>query len=110
MRAVVIQQAWRQFSDNDDHILFGARKTAVDISTLHPESVQIFRLWQLYLDNVDPLLKVTHTPTLQGRIIEAASNISNIKPSLEALMFRYVRKSPRKSVSRGHLEHKSPVL
>lgn len=25
---------------------------------------QIFRLWQIYLDYVNPLLKVTHTPTL----------------------------------------------
>ena len=49
--------------------------------------MQIFRLWQLYLDNVNPLLKVTHTLSLQGRIIEAAGNVSNISPTLEALMF-----------------------
>jgi len=47
----------------------------------------IFRLWQIYLDNVNPLLKVTHTPTLQGRIIVAASNVASIKPTLAALMF-----------------------
>lgn len=39
------------------------------------------------MNNVNPLLKVTHIPTLQGRIIEAASNVTNIDPSLEALMF-----------------------
>jgi hypothetical protein len=55
--------------------------------TLHPQPIQVFRLWQLYLDNVNPLLKVTHTPSLQGQIIEAAGNILNIKPELEALMF-----------------------
>ena len=49
--------------------------------------VEIIRLWQIYLDNVNPLLKVTHTPTLQSRIIEAASNVSNIPKPLEALMF-----------------------
>lgn len=49
--------------------------------------MQIFKLWQVYLDNVNPLLKVTHTPTLQARIIDAASDITNIKPTLEALMF-----------------------
>ena len=47
----------------------------------------MFRLWQIYLDNVNPLLKVTHTPTLQSRIIDAASDVTNISPSLEALMF-----------------------
>ena len=47
----------------------------------------MFRLWQLYLDNVNPLLKITHTPSLQGLIIEAASDVTNINPALEALMF-----------------------
>jgi hypothetical protein len=55
--------------------------------TLHPQTVQIFQLWQLYLDNVNPLLKVTHVPSLQGRIIQAASDVLKIKPNLEALMF-----------------------
>lgn len=57
------------------------------MSTLHPSQVEIFRLWQIYLDNVNPLLKVTHTPTLQARIIDAAADVGNIPPTLEALMF-----------------------
>ena len=83
----VVQKTWQQLSDNDESFLFGSPKTAVDISTLHPEPVQIFRLWQLYLQNVDPLLKVTHTPSLQARIIEAAGNTASMNPALEALMF-----------------------
>lgn len=59
----------------------------VDLSTLHPNPVHIFRLWQTYLDNVNPLYKVTHTPSLQPRIIEAASNVTSIDPTLEALIF-----------------------
>ena len=87
VRGLDIRKAFDQFFEHNDHLLFGSRQTAVDISTLHPEPVQIFRLWQLYLENVDPLLKVTHTPSLQGSIIEAASNVLNIRPTLEALMF-----------------------
>jgi hypothetical protein len=68
-------------------MLFGSRQTAVELSTLHPEPAHLFRLWQVYLDNVNPLLKVTHTPTLQGRIVEAASNLKDTPPTLEALMF-----------------------
>jgi len=83
----VLKNAWDQHFENGDHLLFGSRKTNVNLSTLHPEPVDIFRLWQIYLDNVNPLLKVTHTPSLQVRIIEAASNLSNISPTLEALMF-----------------------
>lgn len=87
MREVIFRNAWDQTFSNDDSILFGSRQSSVDLSTLHPEPVHIFRLWQAYLDNVNPLLKVTHTPSLQGRIIEAASNLKDVNPNMEALMF-----------------------
>ncbi|OCL13975.1 hypothetical protein AOQ84DRAFT_309716 [Glonium stellatum] len=87
VRETMVKKAWIQLYQSNEHLLFGSRKAAVDLSTLHPEQVQIFRLWQIYLDNVNPLLKVTHTPTLQSRIIDAASNLANIKPTLSALMF-----------------------
>jgi hypothetical protein len=57
------------------------------LTTLHPNQIHIFKLWQVYIENFDPLLKVTHTPTLQGRIINAAGDVTNIDPTLEALMF-----------------------
>ena len=72
---------------NDEHMLFGSRQSSVELHTLHPEPAHLFRLWQIYLDNVNPLLKVTHTPTLQASIVEAASNLKDISPTLEALMF-----------------------
>lgn len=87
MLEAAVKRAWDQLYTDNDRLLLGSRETTVDLSTLHPEPVQIFRLWQIYLDNVDPLLKVTYTPVLQGRIIEAASNIPSISPALEALMF-----------------------
>lgn len=87
MPKVAVKKGWVQLFGDNDHLLFGSPNTNVDLSTLHPEPVQIFRLWQIYLDNVNPLLKVTHTPSLQGCIIEAASNVTNISPTLEALMF-----------------------
>jgi len=60
---------------------------AVDLSTFQPSPAQIFKFWQVYLDNVNPLLKVTHTPSLQARLIDAISNTTTINPALEALMF-----------------------
>ncbi|OQE39303.1 hypothetical protein PENCOP_c007G04846 [Penicillium coprophilum] len=85
----VIKTAWNHMfqGQSNDHLLFGSPVGNVDLSTLHPTQVQIFRLWQIYLDNVNPLLKVSHTPTLQTHIIDAASDIANINPALEALMF-----------------------
>jgi hypothetical protein len=57
------------------------------VTDLHPTGVRIFQLWQTYLDNVNPLLKLTHTPTLQVQIIEASTNLTKVSKSLEALMF-----------------------
>ncbi|KAL2698681.1 hypothetical protein AAEP93_010069 [Penicillium crustosum] len=90
IRHAVIKKAWNHMfqGKTNDHLLFGSPVGNVDeLSAFHPTQVQIFRLWQIYLDNVNPLLKVTHTPTLQTRIIDAASDIANINPTLEALMF-----------------------
>ncbi|KAL3433564.1 hypothetical protein BDV09DRAFT_196658 [Aspergillus tetrazonus] len=82
----VVKKVWDRGSEPVDP-LFGGQNNPVDLSSRHPEPPQVFRLWQIYLDNVDPLLKVTHTPTLQGRIVEAVANLKDITPTLEALMF-----------------------
>ena len=87
MSGAVIQDAWEPLYQSNGRLLFGARKAAIDLSALHPEQVQVFKLWQVYLDNINPLLKVTHTPSLQGRIVDAASNITSVEPVLAALMF-----------------------
>ncbi|OQE14860.1 hypothetical protein PENFLA_c035G10435 [Penicillium flavigenum] len=90
MRHAVIKKAWNHMfqGKSNDHLLFGSQVgDADDLSASHPTQVHIFRLWQIYLDNVNPLLKVTHTPTLQTRIIDAVGDITNVNPTLEALMF-----------------------
>ncbi|CAI7623232.1 unnamed protein product [Penicillium glandicola] len=89
MRHAVIKKAWDHTfqSQSNDQLLFGSPVGNVDLSGSHPTQVQIFRMWQIYLDNVNPLLKVTHTTNLQARITDAASDMANIEPTLEALMF-----------------------
>ncbi|KAL4899362.1 hypothetical protein BDW74DRAFT_115865 [Aspergillus multicolor] len=82
----VVRKAWDQGFETTDP-LFGGENNPVDLSSNHPEPSVIFRLWQTYLDRVDPLFKVTHTPTLQGRIVEAIADVKRISPGLEALMF-----------------------
>ncbi|KAH6839525.1 fungal-specific transcription factor domain-containing protein [Chaetomium sp. MPI-CAGE-AT-0009] len=87
----VIKNVWdrtyNNASESSHHLLFGSPVSTIALTTLHPDQGKIFRLWQIYLDNVNPLLKVTHTPSLQGRIIDAISDLSSISPPLEALLF-----------------------
>ncbi|KAM6480846.1 hypothetical protein HDV62DRAFT_365791 [Trichoderma sp. SZMC 28011] len=82
-----IKNTWDLIYHENDQLLFGARQEPADLSSLHPNPVQIFRLCHLFIENVNPLLQVVHAPSLQSRIIEAADNISNIEPNFEALMF-----------------------
>ncbi|CZR60191.1 related to binuclear zinc cluster transcription factor that regulates the ratio between aurofusarin and rubrofusarin biosynthesis [Phialocephala subalpina] len=82
-----IQGAWDQMYDNNDHILFGSGMEPKNLTLLHPDPVHIFRLWHVYLDNVNPIFKITHSPTVQQQIIEASSNLGEVRPALEALMF-----------------------
>lgn len=83
----VIVKVWGRVYESDHNHLFGEKKVDAPLSSLHPSHVQIFRLWQIYSDNVNPLLKVTHAPTLQARILDAAVDVAGISHELEALMF-----------------------
>ncbi|KAK6496237.1 hypothetical protein TWF481_002261 [Arthrobotrys musiformis] len=85
----VIRKAWDYMYEieSNNPLLFGSLNPNIDISALHPTQAHIFKLWQIYLKNVDPMLKVTHTPTLQTRIIDAVGDLSSVSSSLEALMF-----------------------
>ncbi|KAK6502402.1 hypothetical protein TWF506_002983 [Arthrobotrys conoides] len=85
----VIRKAWDYMyeTESNDPLLFGSPNPNINISTLHPTQPHIFKLWQIYLSNVDPMLKVTHTPTLQTRIIDAVGDLPSVSPALEALMF-----------------------
>ena len=53
----------------------------------HPEPRHIFRLWQIFVENVNPLLKIIHVPTFQQRIFEVSWNIPSISKPTQAIMF-----------------------
>ena len=68
-------------------IFYLGRDTAKDLSSLHPSPVQIFRLWQTFLVNVNPLVKIFHAPTVQQIILDATGDLSHIPRATESLMF-----------------------
>ncbi|KAJ8108749.1 hypothetical protein ONZ43_g6330 [Nemania bipapillata] len=82
-----INHAYDQMFGNADGFPFAVGGQPQSVTELHPSGVEILGLWQTYLGNVDPLLKLTHAPTLQAQIIEASRNLTKVSKSLEALMF-----------------------
>ena len=67
-------------------LLFG-QPAPVNLHSSHPQPLQIFKLWQTCLDNVNPLVKLFHAPTVQQMILEASGNLDKLSTSTEALMF-----------------------
>ncbi|KAI1139059.1 fungal-specific transcription factor domain-containing protein [Hypoxylon sp. FL0543] len=58
-----------------------------NLEELHPQPAHVFRLWQIYLERVNPLTKVIHVPTVQPLLVEAATSRENIPKNVEALLF-----------------------
>ncbi|CAK7210185.1 hypothetical protein SCUCBS95973_000693 [Sporothrix curviconia] len=74
--------------ENDHHaFIFGFQSSMVDLRPLHPLPSQIPYIWQVYQENVDPVVKILHIPTINKLIREARTNLDNISPAAEALMF-----------------------
>lgn len=82
-----IHHAFDTMFDNSDAFPFKVGGTTTRITHLHPSVIQIFQLWQVYLNNVNPLLKISHVPTQQNQIVEAGADLPNVSKPLEALMF-----------------------
>ncbi|KAJ5116338.1 hypothetical protein N7456_000686 [Penicillium angulare] len=79
--------ALSQEEETGEELMLMRSATKGSLTDVHPNPLHIFKLWQTFLENVNPLIKVLHTPTLQPQILEAASDLPNVGKELEALMF-----------------------
>lgn len=76
----------KSLMDHQSFVL-GYRSADVDLKPLHPLPSQIPFIWQVYQENVDPILKIIHVPTMSKTIKELRHNLDSLTPSTEALMF-----------------------
>ncbi|KAG6024833.1 hypothetical protein E4U41_001679 [Claviceps citrina] len=84
-----IHHAYDVMFTNDDGFPFVFTGRQTSTTDYHPSPVQIFQLWQTYIDNVNTLLKITHVPSIQAQIIQASSDLQNAPKNIEALMFAF---------------------
>ena len=68
-------------------LILGGLRPSVDLRALHPQPMQTFRLWQLYLDNINPLVRPFHAPTIGQVISDATYNLDDIPRNVETLLF-----------------------
>lgn len=76
----------------DQHIdhhgfIFGYSSSSVDLRSLHPLPSQMLFYWQVYMENVDPIVKLLHVPAVTKIIKDLRGDMSTITPGVEALMF-----------------------
>lgn len=75
--------------EKTDHhsFIFGYRSSDVDLRKLHPNPSQIAFLWQVFQENVDPIVKVLHVPSISQYVRNLRTDFSVLTPEYEALMF-----------------------
>lgn len=73
--------------DENSEMLLGGDTPRHTVEELQPDPGHIFRLWQVFLDRVNPLTKIIHVPSVQPYLVEATSGSPNIPKSMEALLF-----------------------
>jgi len=67
--------------------LISSPQLAVDAFSLFPSRREATHLWQVYLNNVDVLLKVLHIPTTQPAVYAAINNPNIASQDFNALLF-----------------------
>lgn len=73
---------------SDHHsFLLGYRSADVDLAALHPLPAQTSFLWQIYLENIEPLAKVLHIPTMSRLMTKVRRGEHDLRPGDEALVF-----------------------
>ncbi|KAF5643670.1 uncharacterized protein FTJAE_3087 [Fusarium tjaetaba] len=67
--------------------VFGSADFAKALDGLNPMPSQMLFIWQTYVENVDPFIKVLHTPTIENIVKQLKGNFSSCGHSVEALLF-----------------------
>ncbi|THC93807.1 hypothetical protein EYZ11_006725 [Aspergillus tanneri] len=73
-------------STNHDGFLFGFYSLSHSLRSFHPPPSKIPILWEIYLDNVAPLVPIMHKPTAKQLFTNAAQNPDSLDKNSEALL------------------------
>ncbi|KIW62766.1 hypothetical protein PV04_10900 [Phialophora macrospora] len=91
-------QAIAEYSEDDEDdagtpveesadFILGYTPTSNPIQPLHPSPTNIFILWQIYLDNFNPMTKFIHGPSFHKTLEQSCMQLDNLPRGLEALLF-----------------------
>jgi hypothetical protein len=67
--------------------IFGYHSAGVDLRICHPLPSHSAFLWSVFQENVDPLVKVLHIPTMDTIMRDARKNPTALSPGMQSLVF-----------------------
>ncbi|KAL8942828.1 MAG: hypothetical protein Q9216_001443 [Gyalolechia sp. 2 TL-2023] len=74
-------------SANHQGFIFSFSSTILSLRNFHPPANHIMTYWEVFKENVDPLIKVFHRPSVEKTLSEATKDLDHISKPLEVLMF-----------------------
>ena len=74
-------------STNNPAFIFSFSSSLHSLRDFHPPLEQIPKYWEIYKENVDPLIKIFHRPCTEKTLIEACQNLDHVSKPLEVMMF-----------------------
>ena len=74
-------------SQSHQGFIFGYSSMMNTLRTLHPSPSQLFGLMLIFEENVDPIVRILHRPTMRSIVMKASSNTDNLSKSEEVLLF-----------------------
>ena len=80
-------RARKTWSSDLGGIFHGFNLSMTDVQSCYPSKWHALQLWQTFLNNVDPIIKILHIPTAQATIYTAINNPGNAEDDLNALLF-----------------------
>lgn len=72
---------------NHQGFIFSFSSTILSLRNFHPANVQVSAYWDIYKTNIEPVMKLLHTPYTENMLLHAAEDLDHISKSVEALMF-----------------------
>lgn len=58
-----------------------------NLAELYPSPQTVPAIWQIYVDTVDPVLKIFHIPTIQRQILRASQASPQFDAATESVLF-----------------------
>lgn len=74
-------------TDGDADLLLGMCAYVQDLATIHPSLEEARLMWDIFLERVDPIIKLIHTTTMWPAIQRTIEQPQSVAKDLEALVF-----------------------